>query len=77
MFQWRKKRRKRGDDGNESDDVEGTDESDSDDEVGGESDKMEWGKYVEPELRKWIETTECRRDVADEYFNNPRRPTCK
>ncbi|EIW75948.1 P-loop containing nucleoside triphosphate hydrolase protein [Coniophora puteana RWD-64-598 SS2] len=28
-------------------------------------------KKVEPALRQWIETTGCRRDVADEYFDNP------
>ncbi len=31
----------------------------------------EWRKKVEDALRKWIETTECRRDVSDKYFNNP------
>ncbi|KAJ3544609.1 hypothetical protein NMY22_g2725 [Coprinellus aureogranulatus] len=31
----------------------------------------EYKKNVEPAMRKWIETTGCRRDVVDEYFANP------
>jgi superfamily II DNA helicase RecQ len=31
-------------------------------------------KKVEAYLRKYIETTTCRRDVTDEYFGNPTRP---
>lgn len=55
----------------ESDDSD--DDSDDSDSgsIGGDSETMEWGKKVEPELRRWIVTEECRRDVADEYFNNP------
>ena len=53
----------------ESDDLQS--DEDGEEEVGGDSDKMEWGKKVEPELRRWIETEDCRRDVADQYFDNP------
>lgn len=28
-------------------------------------------KQIEEGLRKWIETSGCRRDVADKYFDNP------
>ena len=31
-------------------------------------------KKVDPALRLWIEAKDCRRRVADEYFNNPPRP---
>lgn len=34
-------------------------------------DEIEFMKSVEPNLRRWIQTCDCRRDVADEYFNNP------
>ncbi|KAH6866275.1 P-loop containing nucleoside triphosphate hydrolase protein [Coprinopsis sp. MPI-PUGE-AT-0042] len=30
-----------------------------------------WMKNVDPHLRRWIETDECRRDVLDRYFGNP------
>ncbi|KLO04434.1 P-loop containing nucleoside triphosphate hydrolase protein, partial [Schizopora paradoxa] len=30
-------------------------------------------KKVDPTLRQWIEATVCRRDVADEYYDNPPR----
>ena len=33
-----------------------------------ESDGINYRKIVEEGLREWIETEECRRDVADEYF---------
>ncbi|KAF8064097.1 P-loop containing nucleoside triphosphate hydrolase protein [Lyophyllum atratum] len=36
-----------------------------------EDDGKEWGKKVEENLRRWIETAHCRRDIADEYFDNP------
>ncbi|KAJ6601732.1 P-loop containing nucleoside triphosphate hydrolase protein [Mycena vulgaris] len=36
-------------------------------------DGKEWGKNVEEALRKYTSTRGCRRDVADEYFNNPTR----
>ncbi|TEB18879.1 hypothetical protein FA13DRAFT_1605425, partial [Coprinellus micaceus] len=32
---------------------------------------FQYKKTVEPALRRWIETTGCRRDVVDEYFGNP------
>lgn len=38
-----------------------------------ESGELEWVKKVEPELRRWIETKGCRRDVVDNYFDNPTR----
>ena len=28
-------------------------------------------KRVDPEMRKWILTKDCRRIISDEYFNNP------
>jgi hypothetical protein len=30
-----------------------------------------WRKKVDKDLREWIETTGCRRDVTDSYFGNP------
>lgn len=36
-----------------------------------EGDEIEYMKVVEKDLRRWIQTCECRRDVADEHFNNP------
>jgi hypothetical protein len=36
-------------------------------------DGMVWGKKVEEPLRKYITGKRCRRDVADEHFNNPTR----
>jgi bloom syndrome protein len=71
MFQWRKKRKKRGQEGDESESSDEDEEESEEEEVGVDSEKMEWGKAVEPELRRWIECKGCRRDVADEYFNNP------
>lgn len=41
---------------------------------GGEADDddgKEWGKKVDENLREWIEAVCCRRDVADNYFDNP------
>ena len=76
MFQWRKKRKKRGQEGDDSDESgSGIDdeESEEEEEVGADSDKMEYGKKVEPDLRLWVECESCRRDIADEYFNNPVR----
>lgn len=59
-------------DGEDSEDSEDSNSDEgSDEDVGGDSDKMEWGKKVEPELRKWISCEECRRDMLDKYFNNP------
>lgn len=36
-----------------------------------EDDDVEYVKMVEEDLRRWIETEECRRNVQDECFNNP------
>lgn len=44
-------------------------------EDGAEDDTPRYRKDVEEGLQAWIETTCCRRDVADEYFNNT--PKCK
>ena len=30
-------------------------------------------KHVDPEMRKWILTKDCRRIISDEFFNNPTR----
>ena len=60
-------------------DPDGEDKDDEDEDVGdvesdtgpiGNADLM-YQKKVEEEMRKWIEATECRRVVADTYFNNP------
>lgn len=39
---------------------------------GVEGTDWDWGMKIDPHLRKWIQSTECRRDILDEYFNNPR-----
>jgi superfamily II DNA helicase RecQ len=73
IFRWQKKGRKKVND----EDEEGSDNSSSEDgedsgcEAGGDNERYEWAKKVEPELREWIATTKCRRDVADEHFDNP------
>lgn len=36
-----------------------------------EGDEIEYMKTVDKDLRWWIQTCNCRRDVADERFNNP------
>jgi hypothetical protein len=61
MFQWRKKRWKLGVQNDDSEVSKHSDkgEDNSDDKVGRDSEKMEWGKKVEPELRKWIKAEEC------------------
>jgi hypothetical protein len=66
-----KRRRKGVEDADKSGDSDDSEEDESQDEISGDGDKMEWGKKVELELQKWIETDGCQRDVADEYFNNP------
>jgi bloom syndrome protein len=40
-------------------------------------DGKEWGKKVEDALRKYASTRGCRRDIADQYFNNPARRGAK
>lgn len=79
MFQSQKKRKRRKKDLPESgiepvggsddeEDNEGSGEEDDDDDDGFE---LEYKKKVEEALREWIETEECRRDVADRYYDNP------
>lgn len=34
-------------------------------------------KKIEEGLRKYLDGLRCRRDIADTYFSNPRRPRCK
>ena len=47
-------------------------ESQSEDSLGSESKSdMVWGKVVNPNLREWIVTLGCRRDITDGYFQNP------
>ncbi|KAH6877029.1 P-loop containing nucleoside triphosphate hydrolase protein, partial [Coprinopsis sp. MPI-PUGE-AT-0042] len=67
-FQRRKAKAKEGGDDEEA-------EESSDDGAGDEDSaahpKDDWMKKVDPELRRWIETTSCRRDILDSYFGNP------
>lgn len=37
------------------------------------ADGLEWGKAVDPIMREYISTLECRRDMTDAHFNNPPR----
>ena len=30
-------------------------------------------KHVDPEMRQWVLTSDCRRIISDKYFNNPPR----
>ncbi|KAH8093844.1 P-loop containing nucleoside triphosphate hydrolase protein [Cristinia sonorae] len=41
-----------------------------------EGDEIIHVKEIEEGLRRWIETTECRRNVSDVYFNNPPGRKC-
>jgi bloom syndrome protein len=59
-----------------SDTIESSSSSSNASESEVEDDGKEWAKKVEEPLRKWIEAVECRRDVADEHFDNPPRVTC-
>lgn len=52
-------------DSSESEDEESADTKPSD---------VKYRKKVDDSLRKYIETTTCRRDIADKYFGNPPRP---
>jgi hypothetical protein len=75
MFHWQKKRqRKKAEDKEEEeedkDNLSSADEEDGGCEAGGDSERYEWGKMVELELRVWIGMTKCRCDVADDYFDN-------
>lgn len=56
----------------ESDSLDSGSESEAD---GGE--ETEWAKKVEEALRNYIETILCRRDMVDEYFDNPPRTICE
>ncbi|GLB46004.1 putative P-loop containing nucleoside triphosphate hydrolase protein [Lyophyllum shimeji] len=68
-----------GDDGPEAEGRDEMEVDDGGDNKGGleaepeedDDDGKEWGKKVEEDLRRWIETNHCRRDVADTYFDNP------
>ncbi|KAJ7734959.1 hypothetical protein DFH07DRAFT_754207, partial [Mycena maculata] len=40
-----------------------------------EDDGKEWGKQVDPALREYICSIDCRRDATDRYFDNP--PHCR
>jgi hypothetical protein len=77
MFQWRKKRRaKRDDDDDEVDASGDTDASDDETEgsevvPGQDPENYEWVKKVDADLRTWIETRACRRDITDKHFDNP------
>jgi len=47
-------------------------ESQSEDGSGSESESdMVWGKVVDPNMREWIVTLGCRRNITDRYFQNP------
>lgn len=41
-----------------------------------EDDEVEYVKEIEEALRRWIDTEGCRRDIQDEYFNNPLDREC-
>lgn len=76
MFMWRKKRGVKKDDddldGNDSEETGSSHEEEVHGEVpGGDSNKYEWAKKVNPDLWRYIETKACRRDINDEYFDNP------
>ncbi|KAL1754058.1 P-loop containing nucleoside triphosphate hydrolase protein [Schizophyllum commune] len=43
----------------------------SDSLAGDMGDGKDWAKVIDPALRMYLETRRCRRDVADEYFDNP------
>lgn len=50
----------------------GDQELNATDDIGGS--RPVYRKKVDPALQLWIEAKDCRRRVADEYFNNPPRP---
>ncbi|KAF8168911.1 P-loop containing nucleoside triphosphate hydrolase protein [Pholiota molesta] len=77
MFERTKKRRRKAAPPGELEDTFpeelGADEEEgSEVELDAENIESEWKKKVEDALRRWIETTGCRRDIADTYFHNPR-----
>ena len=84
MFQRKKiklKRRKKKTRPDEETDDEGQEDGKlGEDELSGDDDDTEdkeddttytWCKNVDEDLRRWIETDLCRRDIADDYFGNP------
>ena len=85
VYQARKKRGKNDNkkqvDQPEQEEDEHTDEEDQDvdPEIPTESKKTDRSKKVEPGMREWIETRpcDCRRQVSDKYFNNPKHTNCK
>lgn len=68
---------------NEEED-EGSEEEDGGDEDSEEDrglDKVddslyEWGKKIDPALRRWVKTPTCRCTVVDEHFENPPPSKC-
>ena len=56
---------------------DGDDDNSEDEDDSGEEDAQNSGlvpkKNVEPALKAWIETKQCRRNKVDEYFDNPPR----
>jgi len=73
-----KLRKSRGGVGAEDADDEEKDDDEEEKEDGeSETEPVDptYQKKVEEGMRKWIEAIECRRDVADVYFNNPPRTT--
>ena len=46
--------------------------SEGDSETENEAEGLTWKKNVDPVMRGWIESTGCRRDFSDKYFDNPR-----
>jgi len=79
MFEKHKSRRKKTDslepapsDGPDKPNDEDDDQEDEEDLTSTtDSPSFEWRKKVDPALRAWIMTLDCRRIVADEYFGNP------
>ncbi|KAF8154045.1 P-loop containing nucleoside triphosphate hydrolase protein [Crassisporium funariophilum] len=59
-----------GDGGDNEEELEAEPEEDKDD-------GKEWGKKVEQDLRRWIETQHCRRNITDTYFDNPPGRKCE
>ena len=74
MFQQKKavKKRKINEIPDEIESQSGESKDGSESEKGEEdSRELVWAKMVDPNLREWIMTTGCRRDVSDQYFQNP------
>lgn len=74
MFRRRKKRKRKGTKGENSESDGSATDTDRESDTGDAECKKEWGKKVEDALRRYIEACTCRRNVADDYFENtPRR----